>query len=110
MPDAGFTGHSARRAVAGRVRAAQVAGSSAPATAMATAASDSSASLSGLSTWVKLAGMPVCAVAPMACRVAVLRATAAGAAIAEATIAGTAIQQITMVTIWPGRIPSALNT
>ena len=77
---------------------------------MASAASDSSASLDGGNTWVKLAGMPVWAVPAMACTVAVFSATAAGAAIAAATTAGPAIQHTTMVSTWPGRIPSALNT
>ena len=69
---------------------------------MASAASESSASLTGPNTWVKLAGIPVWAMAPMECRVAVLSAMAAGAAMAAARIAGTAIQQMTIVTILCG--------
>ena len=77
---------------------------------MATAARDSSASRDGGNTWVKLAGMPVCAVPAMARTVALFSATAAGAATAAATTAGPAIQHTTMVSTWPGRMPSALNT
>src|SRR5262249_60469242 len=73
--------HSVCRATAGRARAAHAAGSSAPATAMATAARDSSASLDGGNTWVKLAGMPVWAVPAMARTVALFSAIAAGGAL-----------------------------
>ena len=76
---------------------------------MASAASDSSASRDTGNTSVKLAGMPVCAVAAIACTVAVFSATAAGAAIAPATTAGPTTQQITMTSTWPGRMPSALK-
>ncbi len=41
--------------------------------------------------------------------VAVFSATAAGAAITAASTAGPAIQHTTMVSIWPGRMPSALK-
>ena len=98
-----------RSATAGRARAAQLAGASAPATAMATAARDRTASRDGGKTCVKLAGTPVCAVPAMACTVAVFSATAAGAAIAAATTAGPRIQQVTIVSTWPGRMPSALK-
>ena len=45
----------------------------------------------------------------MARMVAVFSATAAGAAITAASTAGPAIQHTTMVSTWPGRIPSALK-
>ena len=102
--------HSARRAVAGRARAAQLAGSSAPRTAMTSAARASTASRSGPNTCVKLAGTPVCAVPAMACNVAVFSATATGAAIAPASTAGTMIQHTTMVSTGHGPMPSDLKT
>ncbi len=61
-------------------------------------------------TSLKLAGTPVCAVAAIACRVAVLSSTAAGAAMAPASSAGPTTQQVTMTTTWPGRMPSDLKT
>src|ERR1019366_8793421 len=101
--------HSARSATAGLVRAAQVAGSIAPATAMRRAPRDSSARRDGGSTWLKLGGMPVWAVPAMAPTVPLVSRTAAAAAITAATMAGPAIQHTTMVSTWPGRMPRALK-
>src|SRR5215471_4675283 len=103
-------GYSARSAVAVLVPAAQLAGSSAPATAIISPARASTTTCQPPYTLRKLAGRPVLAAAAITGSTWWCSVIPTGTAIRPATRPTPATQQTTMVMACRGVIPIALNT